>query len=388
MPRKTIMKGAKRMQIQKFEAAVIGGGIIGNAIAYYLSAENIQTAVMEANEVGGKTTSAAAGMLGAHSEWEDFKDVYSFVADSHYQYDSLSKQLKETCGIDIELKKGGILNLVFSEEEKRKLEAVMKLPSVQWLSKVEVYKAEKHASQEILGAVYMKDDVHVTPLSACNGFWKGALKNGAQFFEHTMVLEVVQQGTGFLIKTTNNSFYAENVIIACGVWSNKFFSEAGLQHALVPVKGECLSVINDKMPLTKTLFHEKSYIVPRNNNQLVIGATQKWNDWNELPSFGGIQEIMEKAKSLMPEISTMRPHRFWAGLRPQSFDKRPFIGEHPETKGLYFAAGHQRNGILMAPATGMMIRDLLMERSVNKDWVNAFKLDRVEKVAEGKGVLQ
>ena len=97
---------------------------------------------------------------------------------------------------------------------------------------------------------------------------------------------------------------------------------------------------------------------------------------------------MEKAKSLMPEISTMRPHRFWAGLRPQSFDKRPFIGEHPETKGLYFAAGHQRNGILMAPATGMMIRDLLMERSVNKDWVNAFKLDRVEKVAEGKGVLQ
>ncbi|MCM3033805.1 glycine oxidase ThiO [Niallia sp. MER 6] len=366
------------MQTRKFEAAVIGGGIIGSAIAYHLSSENIQTAVFEANEIGGKTTSAAAGMLGAHSEWEEFKELYPFVADSHNLYNQLSLQLKETCGIDIELKKGGILNLVYSEEEKKKFNSVLHLPSVSWLSAEEVWEIEKHVSQDIFGAVYMKDDVHVTPISACNGFSKGAYQLGAQIFEHTIVLEVERFGSEYLIKTTKGDFYAEKVIIASGVWTNKFFAKFGLENALVPVKGECLSVINDRLPLSKTLFHEKSYIVPRNNNQLVIGATQKWNDWNELPSFGGIQEIMEKARKMMPELALMRPSRFWAGLRPQSFDKRPFIGEHPETTGLYFAAGHQRNGILMAPATGMMITDLIMGRKVNELWLNAFRIDRAE----------
>jgi glycine oxidase len=364
------------MQTRKFEAAVIGGGIIGSAIAYYLSSENIRTSVFEANEISGKTTSAAAGMLGAHSEWEEFKELYPFVADSHFFYERLSVHLKATCGIDIELRKGGILNLVYSEKEKRKFNSVLDLPNVTWLSAQEALEKEGHISQEIYGAVYMKDDVHVTPVSACNGFSKGAYQLGAQIFEHTLVLDVEQDGSGFIIKTTSGNFYAENVIIACGVWTNKFFTKSGLANSLVPVKGECLSVINDRLPLSKTLFHEKSYIVPRNNNQLVIGATQKWNDWNEKPSFGGIQEIMEKARRMMPEIALMQPSRFWAGLRPQSFDKRPFIGEHPETSGLYFAAGHQRNGILMAPATGMMIRDLVMGRKVNQAWQEAFKIDR------------
>ena len=66
----------------------------------------------------------------------------------------------------------------------------------------------------------------------------------------------------------------------------------------------------------------------------------------------------------------------WAGLRPQTFDQRPFIGHHPEEEGILFATGHYRNGILLAPATGQMIRDLILKREIKNEWVEAFKIDR------------
>ena len=79
---------------------------------------------------------------------------------------------------------------------------------------------------------------------------------------------------------------------------------------------------------------------------------------------------------MIPEVGEMKWTRAWAGLRPQTYDGHPYIGEHPEMKGLYFATGHQRNGILLAPATGKMIRDLIIGTPVEKEWLDAFKVER------------
>ncbi|HWL11879.1 MAG TPA: FAD-dependent oxidoreductase, partial [Ureibacillus sp.] len=150
----------------------------------------------------------------------------------------------------------------------------------------------------------------------------------------------------------------------------------GLNHQLTPVKGECLSVIDEKATLNHTLFHEHCYIVPRNNGRLVIGATMLENDWSDGVSLGGIDALIAKAKTMLPTIADMKIDSFWSGLRPQTGDQKPFIGHHPEDEGILFATGHYRNGILLAPATGQMIRDLILKREVKNEWVEAFKIDR------------
>ena len=165
-------------------------------------------------------------------------------------------------------------------------------------------------------------------------------------------------------------------MVANGVWSTSFFKQLGLEHQLTPVKGECLSVYDEKATLKHTLFHDHCYIVPRNNGTLVIGATMIENDWNERVSLSGIESLIAKAKTMLPAVSDMKLDSFWAGLRPQTFDQKPFIGHHPEEEGILFATGHYRNGILLAPATGKMITDLILKREVNKEWVEAFKIDR------------
>lgn len=137
---------------------------------------------------------------------------------------------------------------------------------------------------------------------------------------------------------------------------------------------------NDGIPLTRTLYHDHCYIVPRHSGKLVVGATMKPGDWNEQPELGGIEELIRKAKSMLPDIESMNIDQCWAGLRPETGDGNPYIGRHPENDRILFAAGHFRNGILLAPATGEMIADMILGNPVKTEWAEAFKAERKEAV--------
>lgn len=368
------------------EVAVIGGGIVGSAIAYYLAKDKRKVALFEEREIGSRSTSAAAGMLGAHSEYKEFQHVYSFARSSQLLYKELYHELKEQTGIDFEMKKGGLLQLAFTSEEREERNSLMQLPDIEWLTREEAKRKVPLLTDQIIGASFLKEDVHVTPAIASNSFSKGAFLFGAEIYEFTKVLSVVNEHSHYKVNTTQGSYTADQVVIASGVWSNYFFQQTGLMNAIIPVKGECIAVLNDQLPLAHSIFHDQHYIVPRNNNELIVGATKRWNDWNEEPTLEGIEMVIKKAKEMLPSIQGMRWLRSWAGLRPQTFDSFPFIGEHPEQKGLYFAAGHQRNGILLAPGTGRMIADLISGNSVNSEWVEAFKIDRLPSaVSTGRG---
>ena len=111
-------------------------------------------------------------------------------------------------------------------------------------------------------------------------------------------------------------------------------------------------------------------------NKLVIGSRMIPNDWDEEPTLGAVESLIEKAKTMLPGVMDMKINAVWAGLRPQTFDEKPFIGKHPEYDEILFATGHSRNGVLLAPATGEMIRDLILGKAANAAWVEAFKVDR------------
>lgn len=231
-------------------------------------------------------------------------------------------------------------------------------------------------SSAILGAAYMKDDVSVLPYSTCLAFSKSAQVFGASIFEYTPVFTIQKEDGSYILKTNKGTFHAEKVVVANDVWSSSMFQQLGLQYTLSPVKGECVSVSSNNPLLQHTLFHEHCYIVPRNNGQLVIGATMVKNDWHEQPTLGGLEHLLSKAKKMLPSITDFKIESCWAGLRPQTVDRKPFIGYHPEDENILFTTGHFRNGILLAPATAYMIRDLIIKKDVPKEWMEAFKVSR------------
>lgn len=361
-----------------YEVVVIGGGIIGSAIAYYLAKEHVKVAVLEENQIGLKATSAAAGMLGAHSEYEcDANGFFSFARYSQSLYRELKDELYELSGIDLGFKKGGILKLAFCEQDQKHLAAMLAQPTVSWLEAAEVRKLERDVTADILGAAYIEDDIHVLPIGVCQAFAKSAQVYGASIFEYTKVFRIQKQQDTFRIETTNGIVEAKRVVIASGAWSTPFFQQLGLAHEMTPVKGECIAVKGNHVLLKHTIFHDKYYIVPRNNGELVIGATMKENDWSQQVSLDGIETLIQKAKALVPSIGQMNITATWSGLRPQTVDQKPIIGHHPEDDAIFVATGHYRNGILLAPATGKMIANMLLKREVSKQWIEAFQVDRL-----------
>ncbi len=365
---------------KRYDTIVIGGGIIGTSIAYHLAKAGKKTAVFESGEVGKKATSAAAGMLGAHAECDKPGTFFEFARASQKAYQRLTGELKDLSGIDIRKHDGGILKLAFSESDREHLMQMAALDSVEWLEAAEVYELEPHAGKGILGANFIRDDIHVEPAAVCRAFARGARILGAEVFEFTPVLSIESEAGAVRVTAASCTAEAEHVVIASGVWSGAFFKLIGIDKSFYPVKGECLSVWNDGIPLTRTLYHDHCYIVPRHSGKLVVGATMKPGDWNEQPELGGIEELIRKAKSMLPDIESMNIDQCWAGLRPETGDGNPYIGRHPENDRILFAAGHFRNGILLAPATGEMIADMILGNPVKTEWAEAFKAERKEAV--------
>lgn len=121
-----------------YDAVVIGGGIIGSAIAYHLAKENKNIALFESGTMGGRTTSAAAGMLGAHAECEERDAFFDFAMHSQRLYKGLGEELYTLSGIDIRQHNGGMFKLAFSEEDVLRLRKMDDLDSVSWHTKEEV----------------------------------------------------------------------------------------------------------------------------------------------------------------------------------------------------------------------------------------------------------
>ncbi|MFJ5963764.1 glycine oxidase ThiO [Bacillus sp. NPDC093026] len=362
-----------------YDVAIIGGGIIGMSAAYHLAKAGKQVVVFEEYEVGKKTTSAAAGMLGAHAEGEGYEDIFFEVGRaSQALYEKLKIDLKHESGIDIRKSSDGMMKLAFTEEEKRALCRMQHLSTFQWLEASSVKKRMPQVSDKIIGAGLIEDDVHVEPYSVCRAFFQAAVRNGAEVKEYTAVVEVNRHQDALIVRTTQGTWTCDHLTVASGVWSGRFFEELGLSHSLYPVKGECVSVWNNGPALEHTIYHDHCYVVQRDSGKLVIGATMEPHDWHAVPTLGGIEAVIQKAADLMPSVKQMPIDQFWAGLRPATSDQHPYIGRHPEDDRILFATGHYRNGILLAPITGEIIRNLILGQQVKEDWLHAFRIGRKE----------
>jgi glycine oxidase len=364
----------------QFEVGIIGGGIIGQSIAYQLAKEGVSVLVLESNKIGNGATSAAAGMLGANSELENNDAFFQFAKESQRHYHVLRDELSQFSQINIQLVDKGMYKLAMTDAESAALKDVVKHhESVEWHSKEVVLEREPSLSKTIKGALYIPEDGHVSPLHVCAAFSKSASLLGATILENTPVHEIKKTAAQeYTLSTPLTDFVCENVVIANGVWSGHFFKKLGLYTGINPVKGECLSIKSNDIGLEKTIFYDHCYIVPKGDGRFVIGATMVEDEWSTVPTIGGIQSLIEKVTPIIPSISSAQLIDTWAGLRPQTVDGKPYIGQHPEGENIYFATGHYRNGILLAPQTGLMIRDLILNRKQNEDYVKAFSINRLQ----------
>jgi glycine oxidase len=361
----------------QLDVLVLGGGIVGLAVAWRARQRGMSVAVLERNTVGGATSRVAAGMLAPVAEVE-FGDAGARILDlglrSAELWPAFAAELEAVAGVDVGLLRTGSLLLARDEDDARELERQLayrqslRLPVERLLSS-QAREREHALAPTVRLALEVPDDHSVDPRLVLGALAHACVAAGVQVREHSPVERVDVEGLnvaspGRVVGVTlagGERIAAEHLVIAAGPWSGTI---DGLpEHARVPVrpvKGQILRLRDPSGAglLQRVLRFRGGYLVPRADGRYVLGATVEERGFAELPTAGGVYELLRFAQELVPGVAELEIEELAVGFRPGTPDNSPIVGRGA-LDGLVWATGHYRNGILLAPLTAELVLEAL-----------------------------
>jgi glycine oxidase len=153
------------------------------------------------------------------------------------------------------------------------------------------------------------------------------------------------------------------VIIAAGTWSNAI--ENSRTPKIEPIRGQMICFYAKPQLTRHVIYSPRGYLVPRQDGRLLAGSTSEHAGFTKQVTAGGLNQIIANAQEISPKILTLPVVDTWAGLRPRAPDGLPVLGPCGEIVGLFYATGHYRNGILLAPVTGELIAEAVVTGRVS-----------------------
>jgi glycine oxidase len=364
--------------------AIIGAGVVGLGIAWRLAGRAAVT-VFDRGKAGSGASRAAAGMLAACCEAEPGEEaLIALGRESQARWPAFAEELLRVSGIDVELRREGILHLALTADDQSEIaqrlefQRQLNLP-LEWLSAATTRAREPHLAGKIAGALFSPEDHQVDNRKLVQALRVAAEAAGATICEHRPVKEIVVQGArakGVLLQDKTVAA-ADIVVLAAGAWSRGI---AGLppdgRPPVRPLKGQVLTLRMDAAAplISHVVWAPGAYMVPRRDGRLIVGATVEEKGFDETITAGGVLALLEAAWRAVPAVEELPIEEMCVGHRPGSRDDAPILGRGP-LEGLFYATGHHRNGILLAPVTADTMARLILD-DVVEPAIKPFGLER------------
>lgn len=358
--------------------AIIGAGIIGSAIAYELSLiEGFNITLIDEKGPASGATGAALGVLMGIISHKTKGRGWKLRQLSLQRYETLIPELEALTKDSIPVNRQGIVMLRFAGDTLERWEKLKDFRHYQgynleiWDKPTLVKKCPQIENDNIIGAVYSPEDRQINPTSLTQSLVKAAAQNGVncQFGMKVNQIKSLstdreKQAKGYEILTQQQSFQTDWVVMAAGLGSPALITLINPIIKLQPVLGQALQ-IKLPNPLGKKNFQpvvtgNDVHIVPVNQDTYWVGATVEFpNEMEEVsPDFELLDQIKQQAIAFCPELKNGAITNTWVGKRPRpDGESAPIIKEVSDHPHFLLATGHYRNGILLAPATALMIRD-------------------------------
>jgi glycine oxidase len=352
---------------------VVGGGVIGLAIAWRARRLGMAVTLIERDSTGCATSSVAAGMLAPVAEVEFGAAGHRLLElglRSAQSWPAFARELHDVSATDVGLMRTGTLLLARDEDDARELERQLAfrqklgLP-VTRLRASEARELESALAPSVRMALEAPEDHSVDPRLVVRALRRACESAGVELHEHTPVagvrLDELQRRVVGVSLANGESLSAGQVVLAAGPWTERLEGlPANARVPVRPVKGQILRLRDPAGPgLTgRVMRFRGGYIVPRADGRYVLGATVEERGFAAQPTAGGVYELLRDAHELLPGISELEIEELSVGFRPGTPDNAPAIGRGA-IDGLIWATGHYRNGILLAPLTAELVGAIL-----------------------------
>jgi glycine oxidase len=406
----------------KVDLAILGGGIVGLAVAWRARAAGMSVAVFERDVCGQGATHVAAGMLAPVAEVEfghDGRRLLDMAMRSAAMWPDFAAELEDASGVEVGLRRSGTLVVARDDDEARELERQLAFREGLGLRAVRMKPSEARALEPSLAptvrlALHAPEDHSVDPRLVVAALREACERAGVQLREHTPVtgLELDDESTRVLgvklgephdetwpastgvggnmdsdvlgetssygsvapgvVARSCESVHAGQVVVSMGAWSGLSLGlPEGAGADVRPVKGQIMRLRDPAGPglLEGVVRFGGGYLVPRGEGRYVLGATVEERGFEAYPTAGGIYELLRDAHELVPGVGELRIEEIGVGYRPGTPNNLPLIGAGA-LEGLTWATGHHRNGILLAPLTAELVAAELAGNRVTNERVS------------------
>jgi len=371
---------------KSIDVAIIGGGVIGLAIARALAQRGVRDViVIERSGLGAEASSAAAGMLAPQAEADCADDFFQLCCQSRDLYPAFAQALEEETGIDIELESAGTLYLGFTEEDERELEHRFQWQSraglrIDKLSADEARMFEPAISHRASCALRFPLDSQVENRKLISALATANEALGVQLLTGVSVDALrLDRSRMTGIETSIGFIACEKAVLAGGAWTTQILSGRLPNPRIEPVRGQMLCFAATPQISQHVIYSPRGYLVPRRDGRLLSGSTSENAGFDKRVTAAGIQSIIESALEISPRIAGLSLTSSWSGLRPRAADGLPVLGPCAEIDGVYYATGHYRNGILLTPITADLLSDSIIDMRVSPP-LEIFSPDRFQLV--------
>ena len=369
------------------DVAIVGGGVIGLAIARALRRRGVRDVMLiERGHLGAEASWAAGGILGPQVEADCADEFFELACASRDLYPEFADALLEETGVDVELDKTGTLYLGFTADDEELLRSryqwqVAQGLQVEWLTGDNARGLESSVSKKVRCALHFPNDFQVENRKLVKALGVVNEKLGVRLVEECEVRRIaIERGRVRGVETSLGFVATPTVVLAAGAWTSLIgASDANLpQIQIEPVRGQMLCFDAGPRKFRHVLYSSRSYLVPRRDGRVLAGSTLEHVGFDRSVTSAGATLIKSMAFEIAPPLKQLPLIDSWAGFRPRAADGLPVLGTCETIEGLIYATGHYRNGILLAPITGELISNLIAT-GVTALSLAAFSPDRFSK---------
>lgn len=387
---------------QTANVVVIGGGIIGTAITYYLTKKGVKNVVLvERRGIGEESSSACDSGVMIHTKAPGI--MQQIQQKSNLLYENLSQEL----GREVYYNKMGSMVMIDDESLVGTFDETIKQQTsvginVSMLSGDDARKIEPGLSKDVCAVSYCLDDALVSPMDVTLGYALAAERLGAKVMTNTAVTDVlVENGKIKGVVTTKGIIYTEMVVNAAGVFSPQIGEMAGMDVPVKPRRGnivvceqvapvvnhillccryvalkyhpELAETSNDpSMKMGVNLFLEQTH-----TGNILFGSNREWSGLDKSTSYEILRAVCNYATHYLPFLKNLNIIRTYAGLRPYC-DGGPILGPVNGLEGMIMATGHEGGGIGYGPAMGDIMSDYIINEKIT-DEIAPFLYSRFQK---------
>jgi glycine oxidase len=346
------------------DVVIVGGGVIGLTIARALRQGGVHdVSLIERGQLGAEASWAAGGILGPQIESDHADDFFRLACASRDLYPAFAKALNDESGTDVELDETGTLYLAFTEEEESRIRHRYDWQTkaglaVELLSAAEARALEPRISGKVRCALRFPNDVSVENRKLIEALAIANEKLSVRAVTDCEVRSVrAEQGKVCAVETSRGVVSTTVVVLAAGAWTSLINSPDASLPAIEmePVRGQMLCFAARPPAARHVIYSSRGYLVPRRDGRVVAGSTSEHVGFERGVTDEGMNAIKSMANEIAPSVAGLPLVSSWAGFRPRAADGLPVLGPCEGVEGLFYATGHYRNGILLAPITGELI---------------------------------